>query len=115
MEPRTRWVEKFGKHGKFDAYDGVSPDGQMLEPFVDRAAYDLLQNENAAFEGKIDHLEALVEKLKLAIDKVHAVANSDAFVAVFQIAQVHNMPYNGEQFGKELADAKQALSEHGYS
>lgn len=42
---RNRYVSKFGKNGKFDAYDGMPEGVKFLERFVDGASYDQLQSE----------------------------------------------------------------------
>lgn len=50
-----------------------------------------------------------VRELVKALEFVQFVSSSDAFIGVFQIADIHGMPYRGGQYGEVVKSALAAF------
>lgn len=63
---RIRHVCKFGKQGKFDAYDGRPEGKNFLEPFIELSAFEKCQAENKKLKDKIEKIKSVISDEDLA-------------------------------------------------
>ena len=65
---------------------------------------------------RADLLEAENARLKKAarnmIDKLNKIQNDSNFIGIFQMANIHGLQYNGENYSKEYDELLAILEEH---
>ena len=72
--------------------------------------------EETHWDCKIARLEKENARLKKAarnmIDKLNKIQNDSNFIGIFQMANIHGLTYNGENYSKEYDELLAILEEH---
>jgi hypothetical protein len=59
----------------------------------------------------VAHLERTLRAFVRLVDKLEEVGQSEEFARVFVFCAVHELPYRGPSWDRELKEAKEALAE----